>query len=110
MSEPSVCRQCSECDGDHHWLEHCDDPEDGGSDWCGFVCKHCDARREACDECGGPLSGDGPCAQCGGPYVCPGCYTVGGGACAPGCIDAKIEADRERDREPYLDADDCEDA
>jgi hypothetical protein len=26
------------------------------------------------------------------PYVCPGCYTVGGGPCAPGCIDAEIEA------------------
>lgn len=29
------------------------------------------------------------------PYVCPGCYTVGGEPCASGCIDAKIEADRE---------------
>jgi hypothetical protein len=25
------------------------------------------------------------------PYVCPGCYAVGGEPCAPGCIDAEIE-------------------
>jgi len=28
-----------------------------------------------------------------GPYVCPGCYAVGGERCAPGCIDAEIEAE-----------------
>lgn len=27
------------------------------------------------------------------PYVCPGCYAVGGERCAPGCIDAEIEAE-----------------
>jgi hypothetical protein len=30
----------------------------------------------------------------GAPYVCPGCYAVGE-PCAPGCIDAEIERDRE---------------
>lgn len=25
------------------------------------------------------------------PYVCPGCYAVGGERCLPGCIDAEIE-------------------
>lgn len=29
------------------------------------------------------------------PYVCPGCYTVGGGPCAPGCIDDEIARDAE---------------
>lgn len=29
------------------------------------------------------------------PYVCPGCYAVGGDPCAPGCIDAEIERERE---------------
>jgi hypothetical protein len=29
------------------------------------------------------------------PYVCPGCYAVGGEPCAPGCIDAAREAARE---------------
>lgn len=28
------------------------------------------------------------------PYVCPGCYAVGGEPCLPGCIDAAIEAER----------------
>jgi hypothetical protein len=28
------------------------------------------------------------------PYVCPGCYAVGGEPCAPGCIDASIEEAR----------------
>ena len=32
-----------------------------------------------------------------GPYVCPGCYAVGGERCAPGCIDAEIERQREED-------------
>lgn len=30
-----------------------------------------------------------------GPYVCPGCYAVGGEPCAPDCIDAAIERERE---------------
>jgi Fe-S-cluster-containing hydrogenase component 2 len=29
------------------------------------------------------------------PYVCPGCYAVGGERCAPGCIDAAMARDRE---------------
>jgi hypothetical protein len=28
------------------------------------------------------------------PYVCPGCYAVGGERCAPWCIDAAIEEER----------------
>lgn len=28
------------------------------------------------------------------PYVCPGCFAVGEEQCAPGCIDAEIEAER----------------
>jgi hypothetical protein len=34
-----------------------------------------------------------------GPYVCPGCYAVGPERCAPGCIDAEIEAEREHDQD-----------
>ena len=30
-----------------------------------------------------------------GPYVCPGCFAVGGEPCAPGCVDAAIERDHE---------------
>lgn len=29
------------------------------------------------------------------PYVCPGCHAVGEEPCAPGCIDAEIEAERD---------------
>lgn len=29
------------------------------------------------------------------PYVCPGCYAIGGERCAPGCIDAEIERERQ---------------
>lgn len=29
------------------------------------------------------------------PYVCPGCYAVGGERCAPDCIDAAIARERE---------------
>jgi hypothetical protein len=32
-----------------------------------------------------------------GPYVCPGCYAVGSERCAPNCIDAEIEREREDD-------------
>lgn len=64
MSTP--CRVCSECDGNHHWLEHCgpvfDEDADGntvrlfGDDtFTGFTCKHCDAVAEMCDECGDPI-------------------------------------------------------
>lgn len=34
------------------------------------------------------------------PYVCPGCYAVDA-PCAPGCIDAAIEADRERNADRF---------
>jgi hypothetical protein len=38
------------------------------------------------------------------PHVCPGCYAVAPSRCAPGCIDAEMEARREReDDEPYPD-------
>ena len=33
------------------------------------------------------------------PYVCPGCYAVNGRPCAPDCVDAEIERDRERAEE-----------
>ena len=99
-----VCRACSECDGQHHWLAHADDPAETASDWGGYICKHCDARCDMCERCSSPAfpnvrSCEGEtllCEECVlEPYVCPGCYTVGGGPCAPGCIDAEIEADRE---------------
>lgn len=54
----AICRTCSECDGQHHWLEHFDDPdseETPGSTWCGFVCKHCEARADLCGECDNPV-------------------------------------------------------
>lgn len=39
----------------------------------------------------------GGCPSCGfvaeAPYVCPGCHAVGPERCAPGCIDAEIEAE-----------------
>jgi hypothetical protein len=34
-----------------------------------------------------------------GPHVCPGCYAVAPDPCAPGCIDAEIAAQKERERE-----------
>lgn len=34
-----------------------------------------------------------------GPYVCPGCFAVGGAPHSPGCIDAEIERQHEYDRE-----------
>jgi hypothetical protein len=33
-----------------------------------------------------------------GPYVCPGCYAVGGEPCAADCIDAEIDRARREDR------------
>lgn len=40
------CRTCSECEGEHHWIEGCvDEYDDEGAEhepWCGYVCKHCD--------------------------------------------------------------------
>lgn len=39
------------------------------------------------------------------PFVCPGCHAVGGERCAPDCIDAQIQREREasewEDREEY---------
>ena len=46
------------------------------------------------------------------PFVCPGCYAIGGEPCAPDCVDAAIEREREYDsdeydrRYPYEDEDD----
>lgn len=40
-----------------------------------------------------------------GPYVCPGCYTVGGGPCAPGCIDDEVEREREDEAQRRRDDD-----
>lgn len=42
MSDTTICRRCTQCEGeDHHWMEDCDD--DGEPIW---VCKHCDATKE----------------------------------------------------------------
>lgn len=51
----------------------------------------------ACIECGRDAE-DELCTECAErPHVCPGCYAVGEQECAPGCIDAEIEAEhRER--------------
>lgn len=55
MPDPKPpCRQCSECDGNHHWLETCCDSDDGPAD-PHFICKHCDARADCCEECDGPV-------------------------------------------------------
>lgn len=58
-SHTSPCRRCADCvNQDHHWLEHCDDPEDletRDSTWCGYECKHCPARAELCAHCDGPV-------------------------------------------------------
>lgn len=48
------------------------------------------------------------------PFVCPGCYAVGGEPCAPYCIDAEIEADHRHaiesgDYERFDEDDDPED-
>lgn len=54
------CRTCSECDGHHHWIEHCDDPSEVAETFVGYTCKHCEERVEMCDACGGanvPLHG-----------------------------------------------------
>lgn len=52
-----------------------------------------------CDECHcGPNSHHYPgCSHA--PYVCPGCHAVGGERCAPDCIDAQIEREREEERD-----------
>jgi hypothetical protein len=50
------------------------------------------------DDPTGTRASDGESEHDDGPYVCPGCYAVGGEPCAPRCIDVEIERDRERDR------------
>lgn len=61
------CRTCSECVGDpHHWIEHCDDPGEPDP-FVGYVCKHCEARADICDECSVaiyPMTGVDRCAEC----------------------------------------------
>lgn len=50
-------------------------------------------RRHACPACGGAVT-DGPTCTtegCYGPHVCPGCFAIEE-PCAPGCIEAAIEA------------------
>lgn len=44
------------------------------------------------------------------PYVCPGCFTVGGGPCAPGCIDAEREEREELEQDRWGWDDDSEEA
>lgn len=56
------------------------------------------SAKRACPECSAPIDADGHC-WCNPPFVCPGCYAVGGEPCAGYCPDAAIERDREeRDR------------
>lgn len=45
------------------------------------------------------------------PYVCPSCYAVAGERCAPGCIQAEMdaEAEYERDYGPFDDDTDDDD-
>jgi hypothetical protein len=64
------CRTCSECEGEHHWIEGCVDEydDDEGAEhepWCGYVCKHCGERRDQCDGCEeiAPVGGQF-CAEC----------------------------------------------
>lgn len=47
----------------------------------------------ACDECDCAANSYHYPGCSRAPYVCPGCHAVGE-RCAPGCIDAEIEADR----------------
>jgi hypothetical protein len=53
-----TCRRCSECEGqDHHWLDNQDfgnDPDEA-EDPTGnqYVCKHCEAVGNECNECEG---------------------------------------------------------
>lgn len=55
-----------------------------------------------CSACGAPWDGSEAPEASRAVYVCPGCHAVDGEPCAPGCIDAAIEAARE-ERERYLD-------
>lgn len=60
--------------------------------WCEAYADDCKELREAAE---GFFGGDfrAPETEVEPPYVCPGCYAVGGAACAPGCIDAEIAAE-----------------
>lgn len=62
--ELQPCRQCSECDGLHHWLDTCGDDDDPEPRW---VCKHCDARADMCELCDDvifPVTGATVCPEC----------------------------------------------
>lgn len=48
----------------------------------------------ACEECGCAANSYHYPGCSHAPYVCPGCHAVGE-RCAPGCIDAEIEAERQ---------------
>lgn len=66
------CRTCSECDGNHHWVDmSCFEDDDGhvlADPFCGYGCKHCDLRSEQCEGCENPVypSPDGAefCPEC----------------------------------------------
>lgn len=48
----TACRRCSDCEGEnHHWIEEADEK----TGWCGYLCKHCPARAEMCDDCDGVI-------------------------------------------------------
>ena len=59
-----ACRKCSECDGDHHFIET-------GA----YVCKHCELLAEGCEACDatgavdGDVDGDEVCEECEGRGV-----------------------------------------
>ncbi len=51
-----ACRRCSECRGEnHHWLEESRPPPPNGDGFNGYVCKHCEATAEMCDDCTGAV-------------------------------------------------------
>jgi hypothetical protein len=63
----SGCRRCSECRGEnHHWLEESAPPPPNGDGFNGYVCKHCPARAEMCDGCGGAVEPEHVCEEDGG--------------------------------------------
>lgn len=74
------CRRCSECVGcEHHWL---DNTEFGAINECGldrpdatgneYMCKHCPAVGDECENCGGDGSIDGKDDECSAA-CCPTC-------------------------------------
>lgn len=67
----TICRVCSECDGNHHFSESglvVPEPDDEFIDGppSHYVCKHCDAIAHVCDDCDGPIfpTGTTLCADC----------------------------------------------